>query len=393
MPVLPGSDPTLSLDGQGKPLWLCCELTYRCPLACPYCNNPLDFDTYEDKELTTEEWKRVLREGRELGSLQLGLTGGEPLVRKDVEELVAEANKLGYYVNLITSGMGMTEKRLVALKEAGLHQIQLAFQSCDPEMTNELAGAQAFEQKVEVAHLIKAHGFPMVLNYPTMRQTLDRTEELLAMAEALGADYLEFVQIQYYNWGWLNRDEILPTKEQFERADELVKAFRRRMAGRMTVYFVDHDYYAGRPKACMNGWGTIHFTIAPDGTGLPCQEARIIKNIDFPSVREHSLEWIWHDSPAFNAFRGESWMKEPCQSCPERKKDFGGCRCQAYLLTGDAANTDPACALSPDHHVIEAALADAFRPRVHRPLVMRRPRAVSTTFSGPWEGASRTGHA
>ncbi|MFQ5939338.1 MAG: pyrroloquinoline quinone biosynthesis protein PqqE [Alphaproteobacteria bacterium] len=386
MPVLPGSDSSLSLDGQGKPLWLCCELTYRCPLACPWCSNPLDFDRYRD-ELSTEEWKRVLREGRGLGALQLGLTGGEPLVRKDVEELVAEASELGYYVNLITSGMGLTEKRLVALKQAGLNQIQLSIQSCDRDLTDRLVGAKAHKHKLKVARLIKAHGFPMVLNVPTIRQTLDRTEDILAMAEELEVDYLEYVQIQYYNWAWLNRDELLPTREQIERADELVKAFRERMAGRMTIYFVDHDYYVGRPKACMNGWGTIHFTIAPDGTGLPCQEARVIKDMDFPSVRDHSLEWIWHDSPAFNRFRGESWMKEPCRGCPERKKDFGGCRCQAYLLTGDAANTDPACALSPHHHVIEAALEDAFRPRVHRPLVMRRPRAVSTAFAGRWDEA------
>lgn len=386
MPVLPGSDPSLSLDGQGKPIWLCCELTYRCPLACPWCSNPLDFDLYRD-ELSTEEWKRVLREGRELGALQLGFTGGEPLVRKDVEELVAEASKLGYYTNLITSGMGLTEKRLVALKQAGLNQIQLSIQSCDRDLTDELVGAKAHEHKLEVARLIKAHGFPMVLNVPTIRQTLDRTEDILAMAEELKVDYLEYVQIQYYNWAWLNRDELLPTREQVERADELVKAFRERMGGRMTIYFVDHDYYVGRPKACMNGWGTIHFTIAPDGTGLPCQEARIIKDIDFPSVRDHSLKWIWHDSPAFNKFRGESWMKEPCRGCPEREKDFGGCRCQAYLLTGDAANTDPACALSPHHHVIKAAIEDAFQPRVHRPLVMRRPRVVSTTFTGGWDEA------
>ena len=207
MPVLPGSDSSLSLDGQGKPLWLCCELTYRCPLACPWCSNPLDFDLYRN-ELSTEEWKRVLREGRELGALQLGFTGGEPLVRKDVEELVAEANELGYYTNLITSGMGLTEKRLVALKQAGLNQIQLSIQSCDRDLTDKLVGAKAHKHKLEVARLIKAHGFPMVLNVPTIRQTLDRTEDILAMAEELKVDYLEYVQIQYYNWAWLNRDEL-----------------------------------------------------------------------------------------------------------------------------------------------------------------------------------------
>jgi pyrroloquinoline quinone biosynthesis protein E len=370
-----GSD--ARLDGQGKPLWLCCELTYRCPLKCPWCNNPLNFDDYRN-ELSTDEWKRVFREGRKLGSLQLGLTGGEPLMRDDIVELTAYANELGYYTNLITSGIGLSEERLIALKDAGLKQIQLSIQSCEREITDALVGARAHDLKLEAARIIKKHGFPMVLNIPVVRQNIEKVREYLDMAEALKVDYLEFANVQYYNWAALNRDELLPTREQLERAEAAVKAARERLGKNMTIYFVVPDYYAGRPKACMNGWGSIHFTIAPDGSGLPCQEARIIKDMDFPSVRDHDLQWIWHDSPAFNRFRGFEWMKEPCRSCDERSKDFGGCRCQAFLLTGDATNPDPACTKSPDHHLVEEAIANAFRPgRLTQPLVLRRRHATA----------------
>ncbi len=388
---MPKAGPDLSLDGQGKPLWLCCELTYRCPLKCVWCSNPLDFDRYGD-ELETDEWKRVLREGRALGALQLGLTGGEPAMRKDLEELVAEASALGYYTNLITSGMNLNRDRLAAMKEAGLNQIQLSIQSSDRAVTDALVGARAFDRKLEIARDIKALGFPMVLNVPVCRDSIEKTPEILALAEELGVDYLEYVQIQYYNWALLNRAELLPSQAQLERAEAVVMAARERLAKRMTIYFVVPDYYtdtmagserAGRPKACMNGWGSIHLTIAPDGTALPCQEARVIRGIDFPSTRDHSLEWIWHESPAFNKFRGNAWMKEPCRSCSEKETDFGGCRCQAYLLTGDPANTDPACTRSPHHHVIEAAVAEAQRPQhLRQPLVLRQASAITTAFLG-----------
>ena len=386
---MPKDVQTEGLDGQGRPLWLCLELTYRCPLQCPWCNNPLDFEAYRN-ELTTEEWKRVLREGRALGSLQLGFTGGEPMLRNDIVELVQEADDLGYYTNLITSGMGLTEKKLAAMKEAGLKQIQLSIQSCDREVTDRLVGARAHDTKMEVARLIKAYEFPMVLNIPVVRQNIDNIDAYLEMAEELGVDYLEFANVQYYNWAMVNREEFLPTREQIERAEASVIAARERPGNNVTIYFVIPDYYADRPKACMNGWGAIHFTIAPDGTGLPCQEARVIKGMEFPSVRDHSMEWIWHESPAFNRFRGDDWMKEPCRSCDERATDYGGCRCQAYLLTGDAANADPACALSPDHHLIEEALADAFRPgRVQQPLIMRKVGAIGAeSRAGVHETAS-----
>ncbi len=366
-----------ALDGQGLPLWLVLELTYRCPLKCVWCNNPLDFDAYADKELSTDEWKRVLREARALGSLQLGFSGGEPLLRPDLEELVAEANRLGFYTNLITSGVGLTEARLAALKGAGLKQVQLSLQSASRHLTDALVGARAHDLKLDVARRIKARGFPMVLNVPVFRHNIGQVEDILRLAEELGVEYLEFANIQYYNWALINRAGLLPTREQIAHAEAVIQAARARLGARMTIYFVIPDYYEGRPKACMNGWGAIHLTIAPDGAALPCQEVRVIEGLEFPTVRERPLAWIWHESPLFRKFRGDDWMREPCRSCSEKAKDFGGCRCQAFLLTGDACNTDPACAKSPHHHVITAAVSEAMAAAgggqpLQRPLVMRR---------------------
>ena len=369
---MPKDGSVVRLDGQGIPLWLCLELTYRCPLACPWCSNPVDYERYAN-ELTTEEWKRVLHEGRELGALQLGFTGGEPMLRKDLEELVGEAHRLGYYTNLITSGIGLSEARLKALKDAGLNQIQLSIQSSERAMNDALVGARAFDHKLQVARMIKAYGFPMVLNVPVCRQNIDLTEDILAMAEDIGVDYLELANIQYYNWAMVNRNELLPTLDQLQRAEAATQEARKRLDGKMTIYFVIPDYYEERPKTCMNGWGSIHLTIAPDGAALPCQESRLITGLTFPTVREKSLAWLWNESPTFRKFRGTDWMKEPCASCDEKEKDFGGCRCQALLLTGDAANTDPACARSPHHSLITEAVARANDPsRPQEPLVMRR---------------------
>lgn len=374
---MPKDGSVVRLDGQGKPLWLVLELTYRCPLKCPWCSNPVDHEACHGQELSTEEWKRVLREGRELGALQLGFTGGEPMLRDDLEELVGEASRLGYYTNLITSGVGLNEKRLAALKAAGLNQIQLSLQSSRRELTDSLVGARVFDLKIEVAKMIKRYGFPMVLNVPVFRQNVEHTGEILALAEEIGVDYLEFANIQYYNWAMLNRDELLPTREQIERAERVVQAARERIGERMTIYFVIPDYYEQRPKACMNGWGAIHLTIAPDGAALPCQESRLIKGLEFPTVRDKSLAWLWNESPTFRKFRGEEWMREPCRSCSEKAQDFGGCRCQAFLLTGDACNTDPACAKSPQHHLIGEAVAQAHDPaRPRRTLIMRSGKAA-----------------
>jgi len=371
---VPKDGSVVRLDGQGKPLWLVLELTYRCPLKCPWCSNPVDF-AGEQSELSTDEWKRVLHEGRELGSLQLGFTGGEPMLRDDLEELVGEAHRLGYYTNLITSGVGLSEQRLRALKAAGLNQIQLSLQSSERDLTDALVGARAFDLKIRTARMIKAYGFPMVLNVPVFRQNIDQVTDILDLAEDIGVDYLEFANIQYYNWAMINRDELMPTRDQLVAAERAVQAARERIGDRMTIYFVIPDYFEDRPKACMNGWGSIHLTIAPDGTAMPCQEARSIKGLEFPTIRDHSLSWLWNESPTFRAFRGDEWMQEPCRSCSEKADDFGGCRCQAFLLTGDARNTDPVCARSPHHHLLAEAIERAHAPdRPHQALIMRTER-------------------
>jgi len=358
------------------PLWLLAELTYRCPLHCVYCSNPLDFASVQD-ELSTEEWKRVFREARALGAVQLGLSGGEPLLRDDLSELVAEAHALGFYSNLITSGVGLNEKRTAELKSAGLDHIQVSFQDSTKEVNDFLSSTRTFDLKLDVARLVKRHGYPMVLNVVLTRLNIDHIDRIIEMAIALEADFVELANAQYYGWAYLNRDQLLPTREQIEHAERVTREYRAKLEGRMKLFFVVPDYYADRPKACMNGWGSVFLSVAPDGLALPCQAARMLPGIAFPSVRRSSVREIWNESPAFNAYRGEGWMREPCRTCPERTKDFGGCRCQAYMLTGEAANADPVCSLSPHHALIADAVAAAQRPRapVPRPLVFRERRA------------------
>jgi PqqA peptide cyclase len=343
-----------------NPLWLLAELTYRCPLHCIYCSNPVNYSHYS-RELSTEAWLRVLREGRELGLVQLGFSGGEPLARDDLEILVREAHVLGYYTNLITSGVGLNETRIAELRQAGLDHIQLSLQDSTREINDFLSHTRTFELKLKIARLIKQQGYPMVLNVVLHRQNLDHIEEILSMAERLGAEYLELANTQYYGWAFLNRGHLLPTAAQLAHAEEATTRFRQRIGAAMKVYFVVPDYYERRPKPCMNGWGSVFMVVTPDGLALPCHEARALPGLVFPRVEEHPLRWIWYDSPAFNRFRGFEWMKEPCRSCPERFKDFGGCRCQAFLLTADAANTDPVCELSPMHDSVVATVERANR--------------------------------
>lgn len=368
------------LDGErpGPPLWLLLELTYRCPLHCVFCYNPTDV-TNVGRELETAEWLRVLTQARALGAVQLGLSGGEPLLRDDLETIVAAAHGLGFYTNLITSGAGLTEPRLRALKDAGLDHIQLSFQDSTRRMNDFLSSTRTFELKSRVAALIRQHGFPMVLNVVLHRLNIDHVEEILGMAERMGAEYVELANTQYYGWAWRNRAQLLPTREQLRRAEQATARFRERIGSRMRVFFVVPDYFETRPKPCMSGLGRVFLGIAPDGVALPCQSARMLPGIAFPSVREESLRSIWYDSPAFNRFRGEAWMREPCRTCPERGRDFGGCRCQAYLLTGDAANADPVCALSPHHALVTEAVAQAerqaARPTAEQPLAFRGYRA------------------
>ena len=350
----PSSVPSLG----PHPLWLLMELTYRCPLHCVFCYNPTDFAT-TGPELATEDWLRVLREARALGAVQLGLSGGEPLARDDLEIIVEEAHSLGYYSNLITSGVGMTEERIAALKRAGLDHIQLSFQDSSREMNDFLSSTRTFELKARVAGLIRKYEYPMVLNVVLHRFNIDHVPEILELAERMGAEYVELANTQYYGWAWLNRDRLLPSRAQLDRAQESLERFRARPGQKMKVFFVVPDYFETRPKACMNGLGSVFLTVTPDGTALPCHAARMLPGLTFPNVRTDSIKSIWYDSEGFNHFRGSGWMKEPCRSCPEKTRDFGGCRCQAYLLTGDAANADPVCDLSPHHHLVTEAVAAA----------------------------------
>ncbi len=343
-----GSDASLP-----KPLWLLAELTYKCPLQCPYCSNPLDIARYKD-ELSTDEWIRVFREARAMGAVQLGFSGGEALVRKDLEELIAAAHDLGFYTNLLTSGVGMDERRIQAFKAAGLDHIQISFQASSEEINNFIAGNNSFQHKLEMARLVKKYDYPMVLCFVLHRHNQDQVEQILEMALSLQADYVELATTQYYGWALHNRDQLLPTREQVEHAEAVAHRYQEKLKGRMRIYYVVPDYYEERPKACMKGWGSIFLTVAPDGTALPCHAAGTLPGLTFPNVRDHAVEWIWNESPDFNKFRGYGWMKEPCRSCDERTKDFGGCRCQAYLLTGDAANADPVCSKSPHHAELQA---------------------------------------
>ena len=345
----------------GPPLWLLAELTYRCPLQCPYCSNPLDF-SQQGAELSTAEWIEVFRQARELGAAQLGFSGGEPLVRQDLAELIAAARGLGYYTNLITSGIGLTEARIAEFADAGLDHIQISFQAADEEVNNLLAGSKkAFAQKLAMARAVKAHGYPMVLNFVTHRHNIDNIERIIELCLELEADFVELATCQFYGWAELNRAGLLQTRAQLERAERITNQWRDKLAAEnhpCKLIFVTPDYYEERPKACMNGWGNLFLDITPDGTALPCHSARQLP-VQFPNVREHSLSHIWRDSFGFNRFRGDEWMPEPCRSCDEKHKDFGGCRCQAFMLTGDASNADPVCSKSAHHGVILAARQQA----------------------------------
>jgi pyrroloquinoline quinone biosynthesis protein E len=367
----------------GPPLWLLLELTYRCPLHCVFCYNPTDF-ARSGAELGTEEWLRVLGEARALGSVQLGLSGGEPLARDDLEIIVAEAHRLGFYINLITSGVGLNEPRIAALKAAGLDHIQLSFQDSSQKMNDFLSDTRTFDLKSKVAALIKQYDYPMVLNVVLHRYNIDHVEAILEMADKFGAEYVELANTQYYGWAWHNREQLLPSREQLTRAEAVTNRFRERADRPMRIFFVVPDYFERRPKPCMNGLGSIFLTVTPDGTALPCHAARMLPGLDFPNVRTSSMAHIWYESCGFTHYRGDAWMKEPCRSCPEKTRDFGGCRCQAYLMTGDAANADPVCDLSPHHHLVTEAVARADQPAaapsVERPLVFRSPANSAKLF-------------
>jgi len=367
-----------------RPYTLLAEVTYRCPLHCPYCSNPIALPVaaslpatpkfheggcettrrpqdgdYSNGELTTDEWKRVIREAAALGVLQIGFSGGEPLARRDLAELVRAAREANLYTNLITSGIGLGDDRVRDLRDAGLDSVQLSFQSDQPDLSDEIAGALAHQRKLDVAAKIRAAEIPLSLNFVIHRRNIDRLSQMIELAESLEAERVELANVQFYGWAFLNRAALLPTYDQVARAREVAIAAKARLAGTMEIFYVLPDYYESRPKPCLNGWGRRYLTVNPIGDVLPCPTASsAIPDLHFENVRARNLDWIWRESESFTRFRGTDWMPEPCRSCPQREIDFGGCRCQAALLTGNATNTDPVCEFSPNRAIVDAILRD-----------------------------------
>lgn len=367
-----------------RPYALLAEITYRCPLHCPYCSNPTDYcratasvaDSEDGRrsarhttvrwtaqtpasngELTTEEWKRVIREAAALGVLQIGFSGGEPLGRRDLVELIRAAREVNLYTNLITSGIGLDDERVRALRDAGLDSIQLSFQSDESSLADQIAGAHAHERKIDVAAKIRAAGIPLSLNFVIHRRNIDRLPQMIELAKAVSAARVELANVQFYGWAFRNREALLPTREQVNRARDVATSAKAQLAGKIDIFYVLPDYYETRPKPCLNGWGQRYLTVNPTGDVLPCPTASsAIPDLRFENVRIRNLDWIWRESESFNRFRGTEWMPEPCRSCPQKEIDFGGCRCQAALLTGNAAATDPVCEFSPNRVMVDAVL-------------------------------------
>ncbi len=360
-----------------RPTTLLAELTHRCPLHCPYCSNPIDL-ARSQAELSTDDWKRVFTQARELGALQLGLSGGEPLIRRDLEELVAHAHSLGFYQTLVTSAVGLTHARAAKLEAAGLEHVQISIQDSDKEISERIAGTRSWDAKLQAAQWIKELDFAFTVNVVLHRANLDHLEELIDLAGALGADRIELANTQYYGWAVLNRESLMPTRAQIERSEAIVDRAVERYRGRMQIIYVLPDYYSEFPKPCQGGWGNFYLVVAPDGRTMPCHAASQITTLTFDNVREKSVRWIWEESSAFRAFRGDEWMKEPCRSCPRKHVDFGGCRCQAFALTGDATRTDPVCTLTSDRAIIESLLDGTPPPVVYAYREMGRTRESAT---------------
>ncbi len=353
-----------------RPYSLLCELTYRCPLQCPYCSNPIDFARHTD-ELATAEWERILTEAAALGVVQAHFSGGEPLLRADLPQIIRRARGLGLYTNLSTGGTLFDEQIGTQLRAAGLDSLQVSIQDADADNSDRLAGgAPSFAKKIRAAQIAKELGFFLTVNVVLHRQNLDRIEAIISKAEVLGAERLELANSQYNGWALKNRAAFLPTRAQLEHAAHVAGAAQQRLKGRMKILYVLPDYFEPFPKACLYGWGRVFMTVAADGAVLPCQTAREIRGLKFDNARRHSLPEIWFESETFQRFRGTGWLPEPCQSCPRKEVDFGGCRCQAFLLTGDATATDPVCSLAPKHHLIGEALAEA-ESDAGKPLVYR----------------------
>ncbi|HEX3542890.1 MAG TPA: pyrroloquinoline quinone biosynthesis protein PqqE [Candidatus Acidoferrum sp.] len=340
-----------------KPLALIAELTHRCPLHCVYCSNPLELDARAN-ELSTEAWRNIFIQAAELGVLQADFTGGEPLARPDIVELVSAARAAGLYVNLITSGLPLDEARLEKLVTAGVDHFQLSFQAARPESASEISGTATHSQKLRVLEWLRAYRVAVTLNFVIHRRNIDQLSEMLAIAEASCATRVEFANVQYYGWAFANRENLLPTRQHLDTSLEILKQAQERLRGKMRIEYVVPDYYAKFPKACMGGWGRKLMLVAPSGEVLPCHAARVIPDLTFENVKNRSLSEIWESSVAFQKFRGEDWMQEPCRSCDRRDVDFGGCRCQALLLVNDAAATDPVCSLSPNRNTVDAVLGE-----------------------------------
>jgi pyrroloquinoline quinone biosynthesis protein E len=359
-----------------NPLALIAELTHRCPLHCVYCSNPLELNTRAN-ELPTKIWTQVFQQAADLGVLQADLTGGEPLTRPDILDLVQAARKAGLYVNLITSGMPLDESRLTKLVEAGLDHIQLSFQDAREETANDISGSKAHAQKLRVLEWFSSHRVAVTLNFVIHRRNIDQIEEMLKIAESSSATRVEFANVQYYGWAFANREHLLPTRAQLDRSLEILKSAAERLRGKIRIEYVVPDYYAKYPKPCMGGWGRKLMLITPTGEALPCHAAQVIPNLHFDNVKASTLREIWETSEAFQKFRGEAWMQEPCKTCDRRTQDFGGCRCQALLLAGDPAATDPVCSLSPNRPKVDAilaSLADAPTPEsLTKPAWLYRP--------------------
>ena len=349
----PSSITSSLTNAKDIPFTLIAELTYRCPLRCPYCSNPVNYN--DTQELPTEDWLRVIEQARSIGVWQLGFSGGEPLLRQDLEVLIAAAANTGLYTTLVTAGTLFTPERATKLGAAGLDHVQISIQDSNAAQSDYIAGTRSFDKKIHAARLAKDLGLPLTLNFVLHRHNIDRIEEMLELCQSLQADRVELANTQYYGWAYQNRAALLPTKQQLERAAPIVKAAQERRVCPMGILYVIPDYYEDYPKACMGGWGRRALVVAPNGNVLPCQAASSIPGMEFDNVGDHSLSEIWLQSPAFNRFRGTDWMPEPCLSCDRREFDFGGCRCQALALTNNADATDPVCHLSPHHHLVISA--------------------------------------
>jgi pyrroloquinoline quinone biosynthesis protein E len=357
-----------------RPFTLIAELTHRCPLACSYCSNPVT-QAGARPELSLSDWQRVFREAEALGVVQVHLTGGEPLVRDDLTSLIVSARSLGLYTNLVTSGISHVRRRFEELALAGLEHVQLSLQGPDEKSADRVAGRRAFAEKLGVLEEIRAAGIALTLNVVLHRDTIEEIDAIIELAVRLGVRRLELAHAQYHGYALHNRDALLPSVQAIDLARKKVRAARARLDGRLTITHVLPDYHSGRPRACMDGWGRRYIHVSPDGTAAPCHAATSIGGLPRENVIDHSLSWLWHDSQTFNAFRGSAWMAEPCRTCERREVDFGGCRCQAFALTGDAGATDPACALSPAHALIAQARLTAERKQEEGQVSVLRPRA------------------